>query len=145
MNDRVRRNPKDANAYYSRHFAWLRLNQPQLALDDLNKVMELDPDQSTLLSRGKVHRQMGNYSDAIADFDRAESLDPGLWENDALGPYYQADCHARLGDETAALACCSRLPDDFWTPGLRGAPADDKREVAAELRRIAARARLQAR
>jgi tetratricopeptide (TPR) repeat protein len=142
MNDRIRSDPTDAYAYYGRHFAWLRLDKPQKALDDLNKVMQLDPDQSTLFSRGKVHRQLGNYRDAIGDFDHAERLDPALWENDAMGPYYQADCHARLGNESAALACCSRLPDNFWTPGLRGAPAGDKLEISAELRRTAARARL---
>jgi len=33
------------------------------------------------------------------------------------------------------------LPDDFWTPGLDGAPAGDKAQVAEQLRRIAAEAR----
>jgi hypothetical protein len=46
-----------------------------------------------------------------------------------------------VGDEASALDCCARLPDNHWTPGLDGAPAGNKAEVAAELRRIAAEAR----
>src|SRR5579883_1938939 len=57
------------------------------------------------------------------------------------GLLYRADCHARLGDEAAALAYCARLPDDFWTPGVYDAPAGSKAEIADELRRIAAKAR----
>jgi len=49
--------------------------------------------------------------------------------------------HARLGDEASALACCARLPDDFWTPGLQGTPAGDKARIADELVRITAGAR----
>jgi hypothetical protein len=46
-----------------------------------------------------------------------------------------------LRDEASALDCCARLPDNFWTPGLDGAPAGGKAEIADELRRIAADAR----
>ena len=74
-------------------------------------------------------------------FGRGEALDPALWEADAIGPYFQADVYARLGDEASALAHCARLPDDFWTPGLDGAPAGGKAQIAEELRRRAADAR----
>lgn len=58
-----------------------------------------------------------------------------------FGPLFRADCHARLGDEAAALADCETMPDDHWTPGLFGTPVGTKQEVAAELRRRAAAAR----
>jgi hypothetical protein len=63
------------------------------------------------------------------------------WEELAFGLLSQADCHARLGDETNALACCTRLPEDFWTPGLNNAPAGDKGAVAERLKLIAAEAK----
>jgi hypothetical protein len=53
----------------------------------------------------------------------------------------QADCHARLGNEAAALACCARLHDDFWTGSIEGAPGGSKAEIAEKLRLIAADAR----
>jgi hypothetical protein len=77
----------------------------------------------------------------LADYDHGEALDPAQWQEDAFGLLFQADCHARLGNESAALAYCTRLPDDFWTPGLHGAPAGGKADIAEKLRSIAAEAR----
>ncbi len=79
------------------------------------------------------------YETALEDYSRGEALEPEEWAS--FASLYQAGCHARLGDETSALACCARLPDDHWTPGLHGAPAGDKAAVADALRRIAAEAR----
>jgi tetratricopeptide (TPR) repeat protein len=93
-------------------------------------------------SRGEVYRHLGQYDKALEDFDRGEAINPEEWEKDIVfGLLYQADCHARLGDEDAALAHCARLPDDFWTPGLAGAPSGNKADVAEKLRQIAAAAR----
>jgi len=131
-------NPKNAGAYFSRHFVWMDFGEPQRALDDLNKVIALEPDRMSFLSRGNVYRHLGEYRKALDDYSRGEALDPATWQADVLGLLYQADAHARLGDEVSALAHCARLPDDFWTPGLSGAPAGDKTEVAKQLRRIAA-------
>jgi hypothetical protein len=54
---------------------------------------------------------------------------------------FQADAHARLGDEASALAFCARLLDDFWTPGMNSTPSGGKADIAEKLRRIAADAR----
>jgi len=45
-----------------------------------------------------------------------------------------------LGNEAAALAYCARLPDDFWTGSIEGAPGGSKAEIADKLRLIAAEA-----
>lgn len=138
VNEWVQDNPENPHAYFDRHLAWMKIGEPQRALDDLNKVIELKPDMVSFLSRGEVHRHMGAYEKALEDFDRGESIDPIEWKESGIGPLYQADTHARLGNETAALACCSRLPENFWTPGINGAPGGGKAEVADKLRRIAA-------
>jgi len=142
VNDRIRENPVNYHAYFDRHFAWMKIGEPRRALEDLNKAIELNPHVASFLSRGEVHRHLGEYERALEDFDRAEAIDPDQWEkNIVFGLLFQADTHARLGNEAAALACCARLPDDFWTPGIQGAPGGSKAEVAAELRRRAADAR----
>ena len=51
------------------------------------------------------------------------------------------DRGARLGNGFRPLARCARLPDDFWTPGIRGAPGGGKADIADKLRHIAADAR----
>lgn len=137
----IAQDPADGHAYFDRHLVLLQLGQPLRALEDLNRAIEIDPLPVRLQSRGDVHRRGGDYAQAIADYGRAEALDPDQWAEDGVGLLFQADCHARLGDEAAALACCARLPDDFWTPGLLGAPAGGKAEIADQVRVLAGRAR----
>jgi tetratricopeptide (TPR) repeat protein len=134
-------NPANSHAYFDRHFVWMKIGEPRRALEDLDKVVELNPDTAAFFSRGLVHRHLGQYEQALEDFDRGEAINPKRWEDDVFGLFYQADTHARLGNESAALACCARLPDDFWTPGVYGAPGGSKGDVAEKLRRIAADAR----
>jgi tetratricopeptide (TPR) repeat protein len=141
VNEWIAENPRNSHAYFDRHFAWMKLGEPQHALDDLNKVIELDPEPVAFLSRGEIYRYLGQYEKAIEDYNRAEAIDPVQWRDDAFGLLYQADTHARLGDEAAALACCARLPDDFWTPGMNSTPSGGKAEIAERLRSIAADAR----
>jgi tetratricopeptide (TPR) repeat protein len=118
----------------------MSVGEPRRALEDLNKAIELEPDQAAFEARGGVDRHLGEYEAALQDYGQGEAMDPDLYaEGHSL--LYQADCHARLGDETEALACCARLPDDFWTPGPFDAPAGDTAAVADKLRAIAAEAR----
>jgi tetratricopeptide (TPR) repeat protein len=138
VNERLRENPRNFRAYFRRHFAWADMGEPRRALADLDRVIELAPTPAAFCARGAVNRDLGAYENALADFRRGEAMNPKEWEDAAITLLYEADTHARLGDEAAALSCCARLPDDFWTPGLNGAPGGGKAEIAAMLRRIAA-------
>jgi tetratricopeptide (TPR) repeat protein len=120
---------------------WMDVGHPRRALDDLDQVIEIAPTQGAFYARGIVHRQLGDHEAALADFRRGEAIDPQEWKDAGITLLDEADSHARLGDEASALDCCARLPDNFWTPGLDGAPAGGKAEIADELRRIAADAR----
>jgi tetratricopeptide (TPR) repeat protein len=139
-NQLVEQHPDDAHAYFARHQAWKRLGQLDLALADVDKSLSLKDRHSAHDARGLVLHGLGRYREAIDAYDRSERLDPTQWKG-GFGPLFRADCYARLGQEAAALADCDTMPDDHWTPGLFGAPAGDKQEVAAELRRRAAAAR----
>jgi tetratricopeptide (TPR) repeat protein len=142
VNEWIDEDPTDHHAYFSRHFAWMKIGQPEKALDDLNKAiaLELKPDPMSFLARGRVHRHLGEYEKAIEDYDRGEAIDPSRWQADAMGVLYQADTHARLGNDAAALACCARLPEDFWTPGPDGTPGGGKADIANKLCQIASEA-----
>ncbi len=136
----VRQRPDDARAYFSRHWAGGYLNRPDLALADLDKSIALAESFTAHEARGDILHGMGRYHEAIAAFDRSEAIESDAWR-DGFGPLFRADCHARLGDEAAALADCATLPEDHWTPGMLGVPAGNREEVAATLRRLAAAAR----
>jgi tetratricopeptide (TPR) repeat protein len=141
VDDWIKQNPSNHRAYFDRHFAWMRLGEPRRALADMDKSLELSPDPLAYFSRAEVHKHLGEYGRALDDFGRSEAMMPGEWEDLGFGLLQQADCHARLGDEANALACCARLTDDFWTPGMSDAPAGDKVAVAEKLKVIAAQAR----
>ena len=137
VNNRILHDPNNTDAYFDRHLGWMRLGEPLRAIDDLNRVIEAAPKPVDFLSRGDVYRHLGRYDEALADYSRGEAMDPAAWQDDAFGLLFQADCHARLGDQDSALACCARLPDDFWTPGLHGAPSGGKSDIAEKLRKAA--------
>jgi tetratricopeptide (TPR) repeat protein len=145
--------PDGSDGYWSRYQALTSLKRYEEALADLNKVLSIeraspDPDSFrcrekewlTYLARGNVLRALGRYREALDDFNRTEVLDPDGWDGSFI-PLFRAECHARLGNEEAALADCAALSDDHWTPGLLGAPMGNKAEVIAEVRRLAAEAR----
>jgi tetratricopeptide (TPR) repeat protein len=139
-NKLVAQHPADPHAYYCRHIAWDRFGSPERALDDLDKSLELEDRYVTHTAKGRLLHGMGRYEEAIASWGHSQQMEPELWPYE-FGPLFRADCYARLGNEAAALADCETLPDDHWTPGLYGAPAGNKQQVAAELRRRAAAAR----
>jgi tetratricopeptide (TPR) repeat protein len=141
VNKWIAENPKNSRAYFDRHFFWMKLGDPQRALDDLNKVIEIEPEPVSFIMRGEVYRSLGEYEKAVVDYARAEAIDPAEWQDNGFCLLYQADAHAHLGNEAAALACCGRLRDDFWTPGMNGTPGGGKAEIAEKVRRIAADAR----
>lgn len=143
-NKRVEEHPNSPNAYFGRHQAWERLGRLDLALADLDKSLALEDHFVTQRAKGGVLHAMGRYQEAISCLNRCERMEPDNWL-EALGPLIRADCHARLGNEAAALADCNTLPDDHWTPGMFSLPAGNKREVAAELSHRAAAARAQQR
>jgi tetratricopeptide (TPR) repeat protein len=137
----IRSNPDSPDGYFSRSQAWDSLGRKDLALADLNKTLSLEQHWVNYESRGVLLRELGRYREALDDLNRAEATDPERWAG-GFGPLFRAECHARLGDETAALADCARLPDDHWTPGPFGSLAGNKAEVIAQVRRLAAEARM---
>jgi tetratricopeptide (TPR) repeat protein len=140
VNEWLKENPRNFRAYFRRHFVWSDLGEPRRALDDLDKVVELNPTQPAFFARGMVHRQLGDHENALIDFHRGEAMGKEEWQKHAITLFFQADSFAQVGDESKALDCCARLPANFWTPGFEGAPGGGKSEVAEELRRIAAEA-----
>jgi tetratricopeptide (TPR) repeat protein len=125
---------RDSHAYFGRYQGWLRLGNLEQALADISASIALEEQPISYLCRGEVLCRLGRYETALEDFNKGEQLDPVGWP-DLWGPLHQADCHSRLGHATEALAACTKLKDDHWTPGLDGTPAGNKQEVIAEVRR----------
>jgi tetratricopeptide (TPR) repeat protein len=140
-NEFLKKNPKHAGGYFSRHYAWQRLGQSQRALDDLDTSLTLEPHATTYRAKGRVLYLMKHYEKAIEAFTKSRAMNHAMWI-DSYGPLYRADCYANLGDEASALADCSLLKNDHFLPyGLSGTPRGNKQDVIEEIRRRVANAR----
>jgi len=140
LTEAIRADDTDASSYFSRHFGWRHLNRSDLALADLARAAALRPHPAVCLSRGTILSELGRQKEALVAFAAGEALDPAAWQGTS-GPLQQANCHALLGDERAALAACDGLPEDCWSPGLSGTPSGNRAEIIAALRRRARAAR----
>ncbi|MEZ5959274.1 MAG: tetratricopeptide repeat protein [Hyphomonadaceae bacterium] len=71
-----------ASAHNLRGVAYGTSRQPEMALREYEAAVAISPDYAVAINnRGRAHRALGHYGLAIADFDRAISLEPS---NDAF-------------------------------------------------------------
>jgi len=72
-------NPKLANAFKGRAWAYFKLGKPSQALPDADKSLELRPnDAATLDVRGRILEALGRNEEAAADYRKAVALEPAL-------------------------------------------------------------------
>jgi tetratricopeptide (TPR) repeat protein len=136
--DTIRQYPDDPQGYLDCVTYWMRYEQYDYALSDIDTALSLSDSVGTRFERGVVLRCLGRYHEAIEEFNRCEAERPRLYST--LLEINRAACHARLGNLEAALADCARLPDDHWMSGLDGALRGTKSQVIETVRRLAAEA-----
>lgn len=130
-------NPGDESSIlFSRHQAWRRLGRPDLALIDLDRSNVLKPHSIGHMARGRLHMEIGRYAEAVKDFDNAQAMAPDDWI-DHHGPFFRAECHARLGNVAAAMADCADILETHYTGGPFGTPPGNKQQVTEEILRRA--------
>ena len=84
---------KRANAYGGRANCWLMLRQPDEAIADYTRALDLDPnDIASYRHRAQVYEDKADFAAAIADLDRAiEIAGP-----DADAPLFAQRAHVHL-------------------------------------------------
>lgn len=96
-----------AAAYFSRGVAYSLKTQPDLAIQDLDQVLKLTPDDSTALDqRGAAYFSKGDLDHALADFNRSISLDPkdfAAYNNRGTIYYAQSQWAKAIADFTSAI------------------------------------------
>jgi tetratricopeptide (TPR) repeat protein len=77
LNEAVRSDPKDVDAYVNRGLAYRKLGQNQKAIDDCTKALGLDPRYAdAYVNRGVAYGQLGQHQKTIADCTKALEFDP---------------------------------------------------------------------
>lgn len=71
----IRKNSRDASAYFNRGSALYANGETDRALADYDKAIELDPNYAAAYDkRGSAYAAKGDYAHAVADVTRAEEL-----------------------------------------------------------------------
>jgi hypothetical protein len=97
----IRLDPKNANGYFGRAWAYRAKREYDSAIADYSEVIRLYPKNSALTYswRGQAYRQKEDYDSAIADFTEAIRLDPKNAE-----AYYARGLAYQLKGQRAAAA-----------------------------------------
>lgn len=69
------RTPSLARAYTWRGRAYVHNGEPDRAIEDLNRAIEIEPSVEALNNRGAAYRMKGNTVRALADLERSLSLE----------------------------------------------------------------------
>ncbi|MDR1736419.1 MAG: tetratricopeptide repeat protein [Oscillospiraceae bacterium] len=77
LDERIKENPNDAYAYFSRGYFYSSEGEHNLAIEDYSKAIELKPDYAYAYNnRGAAYNSLGKYDLAIEDFNKAIELKP---------------------------------------------------------------------
>ena len=92
---------RDEFIYYERADCYDEMGLADLALQEIDKALELEDDYSNNVSRGCILRAAGRYEEARKSFDRAIEIEP----TDAYAYYAKGWCYELSGDDGRALEC----------------------------------------
>lgn len=114
LDDAQRRGLDNSAAYWRLHAQRFLDTQPEQALADYTRAIDLSPTADLFISRAAVHRRLGHTQDAISDLRQALALEPdnsttqaalgyALWDD---GDYAQSrevleKAHKTLPDDPA--------------------------------------------
>ncbi len=99
-------NPEYTKAYGHRATTYLELKNVAQALNDLNKLIALDPSAGNYRWRADVYARNGYFDEAIMEYDKLIQLDPGdagLYNNRANVHREKEDYEKAIRDSTKAI------------------------------------------
>ncbi len=109
LNEALKLEPNNANAYRFRGATYFKLGDSKSALKDYNQAISLDPNNSDLfLNRGILQADCGDSSNALSDLNEAIRLNP----NNANAYNIRAQLHAKswFNDD---VDCLDQALEDF--------------------------------
>ena len=117
-----------------RGIAYVQLGKPDLAIEDFEKAIEIDPDvASAYVNLGQAYNILGDYAKALEAFNKAISLDP----SDCRAHNNRGIAYAKLGNRKEAIedfnSAIAINPEDgrayFNRSLLFGELGDNRREM----------------
>lgn len=97
---RIQSNPNDKKALFVRASTYLKKGQYYDALEDCNKLIDLDPEYiGAYFTRGCIYEKLNEFEKALADYSRVLALDP-LHVNTVFA---RGACLIKMGEFQKAL------------------------------------------
>jgi tetratricopeptide (TPR) repeat protein len=128
-----------AKLYYSRGRAHRHQGKYDLALEDYDHAIEINPDYALAFNnRGLVYNDKHEYDLAIADYEHALTLDPRLamsMNNRCLAYYLKSDYDRALQDCEQALKMDPHDANPYYNRGLIKRKKGDKAGGDADIAR----------
>jgi tetratricopeptide (TPR) repeat protein len=123
----VAKDPKNHDAWVTLGNAYFDSDQPQKSIEAYGRALELQPnDPNVLTDQGVMHRALGQFERAIANFQKANQVDPThLQSLFNTGVVYLNDLH----DPAKARAAWKKIVDT--APG--SPQGQQAREALAQL------------
>ena len=118
----IRQNEASALAYNNRGCAYMDLGKNNLALQDFNQAIRLDPREAkSYYNKGNLYKKIGLLKKALGNYNQAVSIEPGyLFVYNNRGGVY-----SRLGNYRAAILDFDRAiylnpndPKHYYNRGL---------------------------
>lgn len=91
--------PRSVSAHSRLGSAWFRKGEPKKAVEAFTRAIEIDPDATDYVNRGRAQMDLERFDEAVSDFGRAIGLDAGC----AAAYYFRADCRLRQEDFAKAV------------------------------------------
>ena len=98
FNHAIELDPKLALAYNLRGGAVRAMGEPTKALADYTKAVELLPNMDNIFQRGATYQSLGRHQEAIDDFSRVISFEPGS----AQAYFARSQSFRAIGDAASA-------------------------------------------
>ncbi len=115
-------NPSTADDYYARGAANFSQGNYRAALDDFNKVINVNSDNANAyVSRGLVRDNLKDYQGAISDYDKALKIDPNFaiaYFNRGVVRYKLKDYQGAISDYDKALKIAPNFAIAYAGRGL---------------------------
>ncbi|MEZ5788214.1 MAG: caspase family protein [Xanthobacteraceae bacterium] len=138
LDDQIRRNPRDADAFYRRGQAWAQRGEFALASDDFGEAIRINPqDAESLNNRCFTRAVMGQLEGALSDCneairlrgDYADALDSRGLTHLKLGQYDRA-----IDDFSAAIRIDPKMASALFGRGKAKLKKGDRTSGNADIR-----------
>ncbi|MGD2125404.1 MAG: tetratricopeptide repeat protein [Desulfobacteraceae bacterium] len=141
LNSLVKRNNKNADAFFNRGWLYAYKGALQMAFKDYTKAIEINKEhRDAYYNRGLVSVRMKRYAQAAKDFSEAIRLEPKAVDaycNRGNAHFQLGKMNLALRDYNAALRISPNDADLYYNRGLVHSARGDKPKAMVDFRKAA--------